>query len=283
MVGKRRVKIVTDSTADIPRALAESLDIAVVPLTVHFGSEVYRDGVDISAEQFYRRLRAASTLATTAAPAPGAFAATFREAAGEGREVLSINVSARLSATYHNALMAAGEFDSDRIAVVDSRTTSMALGWIVIRAAEEARAGASLTELRFLVNQLLPLSHVHLTMDTLENLRKGGRIGRASALLGTLLNVKPIITVTDGEPAPFERVRTLERAIQRLAAIAKARMPLQRLAVGYTDDPAPAARLRRLLEDELPAMDILTYQAGPIVGNYVGRGGVGVITLGVPS
>lgn len=283
MAANHRVKIVTDSTCDIPPSIARELDIDLVPLTVHFGSEVYRDGVDLTAEQFYRRLRGSSALATTAAPSPGAFGVAFKQAVSAGREVLSINVSAKLSATYRNALMAASEFESDRIAVVDARTTSMALGWVVVRAAEEARNGASLTELRFLVDRLLPHAHVHLTLDTLENLRKGGRIGRAASLLGTILNVKPIITVLDGEPAPFERVRTMERALKRLAEVARERMPLERLAVGYTDVRETGERLRELVEREVPGMEILTFQAGPVVGNYVGRGGVGVVTLGKPE
>ncbi len=274
-MARQTVQVITDSTADIPPALAQAAGIWVVPLSVRFGSEVYRDGVDITADQFYGKLRSWPGLPATSAPAAGIFAERYREALAAGRSSLGIHLSSKLSGTYSAAATAAAEF-GDEVAVLDSRSASMALGWIVLAAAERARAGASLAEVRELAESLIPRAHVYLTLDSLENLRKGGRIGRATALLGTLLNVKPIITVIDGEVAPVERVRTFGKALSRLAELVAQHGPIERLAVGYTDVPEVAGTLRELVEKVLPGVEVLTFQAGPVIGTHVGHGAVGI-------
>ncbi len=255
--------------------MAQAAGIWVVPLSVRFGSEVYRDGVDITADQFYARLRSWPGLPATSAPAAGVFAEKYREALAAGKKVLGIHLSGKLSGTYSAAASAAAEFGDD-VVVLDSKSASMAMGWIVLLAAEQARAGASLARLRALVESLIPRAYVYLTLDTLENLRKGGRIGRAAALLGALLNVKPIITVIDGEVAPVERVRTFARALARLADLIEQHSPIERLAVGYTDLPEVADALHEQLARVLPGRDVLTFQAGPVVGTHVGHGAAGV-------
>jgi DegV family protein with EDD domain len=274
------IQVVVDSTADIPRRLREELGIRVVPLSVRFGEDVYQDGVDLTGDQFYHRLAHASTLPATAAPSPGAFAAVYQEALAKGRRVLSLHISSKLSGTYAAAALAAREFGAENVAVVDSKTASMALGWLAVKAAEEARAGASLARLLELVRGLVPHAHVYLALDTLENLRKGGRIGRASALLGTLLNVKPVVTVIEGEVSPVERVRTMGKTLTRLVELAKAHEPVDRIAVGYTDVLETGERLREMMAAALPDRDVLLFQAGPTIGTYTGRGAVGAVFLG---
>lgn len=274
------IQVVVDSTADIPSHLREELGIRVVPLSVRFGEEVYQDGVDLTGDQFYHRLAHVSALPSTAAPSPGAFAAVYQEALAKGRQVLSIHISSKLSGTYAAAALAAREFGADHVAVVDSKSASMALGWLAVKTAEEAHAGASLAQLRDLVHRLAPRAYVYLALDTLENLRKGGRIGRASALLGTLLNVKPVVTVSEGEVSPVERVRTMGKTLTRLVELAKAHEPIERIAVGYTDVPETAERLREMMAAALPGRDVLFFQAGPTIGTYVGHGAVGAVFLG---
>jgi DegV family protein with EDD domain len=277
MASAQRVQIVTDSTSDIPQELAAAAGIWIVPLNITFGAETLKDRVDIGPDEFYERLRHAAALPRTSAPSPGAFIETYRQATMLDRSVLSIHISAKLSGTYGAARIAAGEFGDDQVMVVDSRQASMGLGWIALLAAERAKTGASLEELREYVNGLLPRVTIYVLLDTLENLRRGGRIGRASALLGTMLKVKPIITVSKGEVTPVEKVRLFARATTRLVEMARANAPLERLAVAYTDVPEVASRIRSQLQEALPSTDPLVFQAGPVIGTYVGHGAVAVM------
>jgi DegV family protein with EDD domain len=273
------IQIITDSTADLPPQVAEAAGVWVVPLSVRFGSEVYRDGIDMTGDEFYGRLLKSATLPSTAAVSPGAFVEKYREALAVGKQVLSIHISSKLSATYSAAVLAAAEFDDDRIAVVDSRSASLGLGLLVLRAAAAARGGASLAEVRDLVEGLKPHVHIYVALDTLENLYKGGRIGRASVMMGTLLSIKPIITVIDGEVAPVERVRTMGRALNRLVDLVRELSPVDRIAVVYTDVPETARHLRDMVQSVVPDQEILICQAGPAIGTYIGHGAVAVMFL----
>ena len=280
MVTERQsVQIVTDSTADIPAEIAAAAGIKVVPLVVRFGNQVYRDGVDISGEEFYARLKAAPSLPTTSAPAPGAFLEVYREAVAKGVRVLSIHLSAILSGTHNAALLAAADFSPGQIRVVDSRNVSMAVGWIALRAAAAARDGASLVEVARQVDDMIPRAHLYAVLDTLENLRRGGRIGRAAAFLGTVLSIKPIVTIAGGEVAPVEKVRTLDRALDRLVAIAQDHAPITHMAVAHTDAPDTVARLHALVSTALPGMELLTYRAGSVIGALAGPGAVALVFL----
>jgi DegV family protein with EDD domain len=273
------LQVVVDSTADIPANLVRDSDILVVPVTVRFGNVVYLDGVELAGDAFYDKLRASPSLPTTAAVPPVDFVAAFRRALAEGRDVLTITVSSKVSSTYNAALMAAAEVDPERIAVVDSLSASMGCGLLALRAAEAAQQGATLAEARQLALALVPRTHLYVAVDTLENLRRGGRIGHASAWLGTLLNIKPLIAV-DGEVHPVERIRTMARCLARLAELTRQREPAGRLAVGYTDVPEVVPTLAALVEQAAPGQEIIVYQAGPAVGTHAGRGAVGVAFLG---
>lgn len=251
----------------------------VVPLSVRFDKDVYRDGVDIRGEEFYRKLASHPRLPTTSAPPPGAFLDVYRQAIDAGRQVLSIHLSGALSATHGVATLAAADFGEDQVRVVDSRNVSMAIGWVALMAAAEARAGATLESVSRLVDDLLPRAHLYAVLDTLENLRRGGRIGRAAAFLGTALSIKPMVTVARGEVTPVEKVRTLGKALVRLVEVARDHAPLERLAVAYTDAPDTIDRLRELAGDAFPDLDILTYRAGAVVGTLAGPGAVALVFI----
>lgn len=276
------IQVVTDSTADIPPELVKAAGIWVVPCTIHFGTETYRDGIDLAGDAFYQKMREYPTLPKTAAPAPGEFLAAYRRARDAGHDVLSLHVSHKVSSTYNNALLAAAQF-GERVAVIDSLTASMANGLLVLRAAAAARSGATLAELRRYAESLVPRLNLYVGADTLENLRKGGRIGRATAFLGTMLNIKPLIAVVDGEVVPVERVRTMGRTLNRMVELMQERDPEGPVAVGYTDVPEAARMIRELVEQAMPRLETITYQAGPAVGTHAGRGAVGLAFVGKPT
>lgn len=275
----QRVRIVTDSTADIPPQLAREAGIEVVPLSVRFGNKIYRDDLDLSKDEFYAMLKAAPDLPTTSVPPPGAFARVYQAAVDSGLQVLSIHLSSALSGTYNTAILAASAFENGKVLVVDSRNCSMAMGWVALMAAEQARAGAPMETIMAMVEDMLPRAHLYAALDTLENLRRGGRIGRAAAFLGTVLNVKPIVTIADGVVTPVEKVRLLNRALVRLVEIAQSHAPIQRMAVAHTDAPETVARLRAMVAEAMPELELITYRAGATVGTLAGAGAVALVFL----
>lgn len=277
MVEGQRVQVITDSTADIPEEMASALGIWTVPLTVSFGAETYADRIELSPPQFYEKMAASKELPKTSAPAPGLFHEYYAKAIAAGRQVVSIHLSNKFSGTVAAARVAASEFESGLVTVIDSYQASMGCGFLVLEAAEMARAGADHQQIVDHINALLPRVAIYVLLDSLENLRRGGRIGKASALLGTMLSVKPIITVTNGEASPVEKVRLLNRAISRLVGIALENAPFRRLAVAYSDDRQIAEQVAGMLAERLPGVEPLIYQAGPVIGTYVGRGAVATI------
>ena len=271
------VKVITDSTADLPPALAEELGITVVPLNVHFGTEVYRDGVEITADEFYRRLVTASRLPTTSQPTPGDFLSAYDEMGQTTDEILSVHISAKLSGTMNSATQAREEYGGAcRIEIIDSLQGSMGLGMLAIAAAEAARRGDSLddvvTETRATISKV---GFIGL-LDTLEYLEKGGRIGKAQAFMGSLLRIKPLLTIRDGEAHPLERARTRAKGVDRMCELVQAEMPLKNLAVVYTTTPDEARALAQRLQSYLPQVEVILSQVGPVVGTYLGPGVLGV-------
>ena len=265
----KTVRIVTDSSADIPEQLVRELEIVVVPLRIHLGAETYRDGVDLSTEEFYRRLEAGDQPTTSAVTAPD-FAEVYRSLSPA--DVLSIHVASTMSATYSAAALAAQETRGTRVVAVDSRSVSFCTGWLAIHAARAARAGASLDQVVGLVEERLPRLRLVALLATLEYARRGGRIGGASAFLGTLLNIKPLIAVRDGQVLALEKIRTFGRAVQRLAELAGETAPFEHLAVAHAHNPEAAANLCELLAAFHPPEQILTAQLGPTMGTHAGPG-----------
>ncbi len=270
------VKIVTDSTADIPAELAAELEIIIVPCNVHFGLETYRDGLDLSKEEFYARLKTSPTLPTTSAPAAGLFEATYRELARQTDQILSIHLAGALSAIYSSACLGAKAVSGVEIALIDSGQVSMGLGWLVIAAARAAQAGQSLAQIVALVEDMKPRIRLFAALDTLEYLKKGGRVGRTVAALGSLLDIKPLIEVRDSAVLPLERVRTRRKALQRLIELVAELGPLEELAVLHSDAPQEARRLAEEISFLYPLDRILIAEAGVIIGTHAGPNGLGV-------
>ena len=209
------VHIVTDSTSDISRDVIDELGITVVPLTITFGAESFRDGLDLTADEFYQRLQSTKQLPMTSQPPPALFEHAYQHLASRG-EIVSVHLSHKFSGTIETARAAARTVAPDKITVVDSGLTSMAMGLCAIAAARKARAGGSREECAAEAESVARRVKLLVTFETLEYLRRGGRIGRASAFVGGLLKLKPILTVKDGEAHPVARVRSRQKALDEL-------------------------------------------------------------------
>lgn len=274
-----QVRIVTDSTCDLPLELCEKLGITVVPLNVHFGEVVYRDQFDLDSDQFFRLLAKSAELPKTSQPSPAAFEDTYRRLCAEGASIVSIHLSSKLSGTLRSAELARDTLRNRcQIDVIDSTTASLGLGMIVVAAAELANAGADQREVASLVRRLAQNVHIWFFVDTLEYLQRGGRIGRARALLGTLLNIRPILKLEDGEIHPVEKVRTRSKAIDRLVEFVELFPSIEHLAVVHTNASATDAEtLLKRLEPLYPRDKIIVSRYGPVIGTHAGPGGLGVI------
>jgi DegV family protein with EDD domain len=270
------VKVVTDSTADIPEALAAELEITIVPCNVHFGLETYRDGIELSKAEFYTKLKTSLTLPTTSAPAVGIFEATYKELASETDQILSIHLASALSAIYNSAHLGTEAVSGVEITLIDSGQVSMGLGWLVIAAARAAQEGQPLAQIVALVEDMKPRVRLFAALDTLEYLQKGGRVGKTVAALGTLLNIKPLVEVRDSAVLPLERVRTRRRSVQRLIELIAELGPLEELAVLHTNAPQEAQRLVEEISFLHPLARILIAEAGVIIGTHAGPNGLGV-------
>jgi len=272
------VKVVTDSTADLPPELARRFGIEVVPLYVHFGEETRQDGVDIGPDEFYRRLVQSQRLPTTSAPSPGAFQDVYSRLLKEADGVISIHISSKLSAT-HNSAVLAGEQVKGKVEVIDSLTCSMALGLLAVAAGRMAKDGMGLQELAREVSALVPRAYVFGLLDTLEYLVKGGRIGKATALLGSLLNIKPLLVVKAGEAHDLAKVRTRARAIEKLCQIAESFRSIKGMAVLHTTTREEAEALARRMAAHYEG-EIHMARFGPVMGTYVGPRALGIAVLG---
>lgn len=271
-----KVKIVTDSASDIPPEIAEELGITVVPCNVHFGQRTYRDGVDLTSEGFFIEMAKSPTLPTTSQPAVGLFEETYRRLAEETDKITSIHLPRKQSATYNSARLAAQALPEVEIVVMDSTQVSMAQGWLAIIAARTALQGKGLTEIVEVVQDTIPRLRLIAMLDTLEYIQKGGRIGKVTALLGTLLKTRPLLQVLDGEVLPLENMRTRRKALQRLSEIAAEMAPFEELAVMHADALTVARELAGMLAPLHPPDRILVSQVGAILGTHAGPGAVGV-------
>lgn len=274
----QEVAIVTDSTADLPPALAQEMGITIVPLKVIFGREVYRDGVDLDCTTFYQRLRAGE-VTTTSQPSPGEFEAAYRHLLTRAKSIVSIHISRRLSGTVNAAETARSLLPEADITVVDSRLVAGALGLVVRAAARVAQEGKPLAEVLSLIDQLITAIKVYFSIESLEYLRRGGRIGGAQALLGTILKINPILTLADGVIQPFEKIRGQKAALRRLAEIATAAAKDQPLfcQVLTGDNQETAAALASLLSGLPPGSTVETAAIGTVVAAHTGPGVYGIV------
>ncbi|MCL4368731.1 MAG: DegV family protein [Actinobacteria bacterium] len=264
--------VVTDSTADVETTEAERLSITVVPLNVHWNGETYKEKLELTIDEFYRKLREEHGVPKTSQPPSGEFETVYRRLLAEADGVVSIHISGKLSGTMNAAQVAARNVAPDRIVVVDSLTTSFGLGMITERVAKLAAEGASLEACADLARSLVPRGRLVVGLDTLEFLRRGGRIGRARALAANLLSIKLVFEVLDGEVVPVDRVRTRSAVVRRVAERVSELGPLEELAICYGDDPEPAQQLRALLEGAVPGLAILSGRIGPVLGAHLGPG-----------
>ncbi|HEY7347520.1 MAG TPA: DegV family protein [Ktedonobacterales bacterium] len=267
------VRVVTDSTADLSKDQAQELGICVVPLTVQFGEEVYRDGVDLESAEFFSKLATSKVTPTTAAPPSGLFEETYRQLIRDGADgILSVQLSSTLSATYNSAILGAEALKAQPvpIEVVDSRSVSGGIGIPVRAAARAAREGKSLAECKAIAEDMLSRMHIYAVLDTLEFLQRGGRIGKARQLLGTLLNVKPMLTVKDGAVLPLENVRTRSRAHERIAQLLEKLGPIETVGIAESDE-AIGQQLTTAIRTVYSG-PIEYYRLGPVVGTHTGPG-----------
>ena len=276
-----KVAIVTDTSADLTPEQAAALDIRQVPLSVSFGDESYAAGTELSNEAFYERLTApGAPFPKTAAPSPAQFAKTFRQALEDGAaEIVCFTLSKELSATWSSAVSARSDFEGDSIHVIDTMTTSLGQALIVRDAAEQAAGGATGAEVAARAEALVARSRIYFVLDTLEYLQRGGRIGKASALLGSLLALKPILTVVDGEVEAVDRRRTTSKARARLIEIC-AEHPVERLQVLHTmSDGVEDFADRLAAAVGLDRAQVEIGITGPVAGTHVGPGVVGAALI----
>ena len=271
------VKIVTDSTCDLSKDQVRQYGItAVANLHVIFGAKTYEDGVTITKQQFYEHLKTDPNFPSTSQPAVGDFVSIYERLKGE--EIISIHVSRDLSGTIASA-EAAREMAGGNITIIDSRNVNAGLSLMVIHATRMAQAGATVAEIKAEIASMIPRTRLVFTLETLENLRRGGRIGAAQAFVGSMLQFKPIIAVKDGRLEPVERVRTLNKAILRLRDIAVQDLggnTERQLGFMHAAAPAAANDLMTACGQSLKLLDPVVIEVGPVVATHTGPGAVGV-------
>jgi DegV family protein with EDD domain len=274
------VKVVTDSTSDLTHEIVSELGITVVPLYVHFGNQTYRDTVDITTEDFYRRLAESKVLPTTSSPSPGDFATAYDKLAGETDEIVTITISSKLSATYNAAVEGKNLRQSQvRVEVIDSLSAIMGLGLIAISAAKAAGAGASLDEVVNTVRSSMRRVDFRIAFDTLEYLRRGGRIGTAQAFLGSMLHMNPVLTIKNGVTEGVIRLRSRAKAIDYLCGFALAFPGVEEIGIEDATTPDEVETLVQQLSSRFPKERIYRMKVSPVIGTHVGPRVLGVGVL----
>lgn len=276
------VRIVTDSTADLPVSIVQDYGITIVPLKVFFGEEVYLDGVTLHNREFYQKMAASKNLPTTSQPSPAEFVAHYEPLIKEGAEIISIHISSAMSGTIQSALLAKTMLNYNGLEIIDSLTVSIGLGQMVLAAARAAREGRTKEDIISLVRDIMADQQVFFMADTLDNLQRGGRIGKAQAFFGSLLNIKPVLTFKDGYVYPREKVRGRLKAMDRLAQIAYERVqssPVQCMLV-HSNDLAAIKQLQDKMLARLNISELIICELGPVVGTHGGPGIVGFATIG---
>jgi len=276
------VTIVTDSTAYIPQELAAKHKIQVAPQILIWGNEMYEDGVDITPEEFYRRLSTSKTLPSSSQVSMKTFDTIFREIRQEGNEVLAILISEKLSGTIDSAMKVQQSLNDPAIEIVNSHTIAMSLGFVALETAKAAEQGATLAECKALAEHIRENTGLVFAVDTLEFLHRGGRIGGATRLLGSALNIKPILELIDGRVEPIERVRTRSKSMTRLVEIITERIggrqPVH-LAILHANAPADVNELYKIAKAQIGGVEYLLAAVSPVVGTHTGPGTIGLAFL----
>ncbi len=269
------IRIVTDSTCDLPRQLIEKHRIAVIPMYIHAGEQTFKDGIDLSRKEFYERLPGFKPTPTTAAPSPEVFRQVYEQLALEGAtEILSIHISISLSAVVTIASQAAAETGKVKVTAFDSRQLSLGTGFQVLAAAQAAEAGRSMSEILSMLEDLVQRTRVFAALDTLEFLRRSGRMNFAISFLGTLLQIKPFLKMYAGKPTA-ERIRSRNGAMNRLVELLEESHPYERIALLHSQASDRAAALLERVRHLLPGGDILIEEINPVLGAHLGPGVLG--------
>jgi len=277
------IYVVTDSTADIPSSLAESLGITVVPLKVHFENEEYLDGVTITVDQFYEKLATVEKLPTTSQPSPLDFVETYKKlAANKPTKIISIHLSAALSGTVQSAMLAKEMVKEEgiEVEVIDSKKASYSIGIIVVGVAKALKNGMNFTDALALANKLVEKTEVFFLVDTLTYLQKGGRIGKAASMIGSLLNIKPILSLNEkGEVYPFDKVRGQNKAFKEIIRLFTEYAGDKQVNVGisHAQNPELAAKFTNTLKASLNVNEFVLTNIGPVIGTHVGPGTVAIM------
>ena len=272
------IAVVTDSTSDLPVDIAKQHGITIVPLNVHIEDETFLDGGTISADEMYRRLPDQKVIPTTSAPSVGSFIEAYEKLSESHDEIISIHLSSKLSLTHNSAVQAASELNEKgaKIEVIDTEQASMALGWIAVQAAEKIASGGSLDEAVALAKSASTRASFTGMVDTLEYLVRGGRIGKAQGFVGSLLRIRPILTLTEGVAHPAGRARNRTKGITRLKEMVAEASPLDKLAILYTTDKNDAEEIANSVAEYSKNGKPVVAQLGPVVGNYLGPGTLGL-------
>lgn len=269
-----RVRIVTDSTADLSPDLVEKYGIKVVPLKVIFGEEIYEDGVDLTPDEFYKKMAQSRQQPTTSQPSPREFVEAYRPFVDAGDEIISIHISSAMSGTVQSARLAKSMLEYEKMEIVDSLNVSVGLGALVLEAARAAEAGHSLGQVMEAIKDFASRRVIYFTVDSLEHLHRGGRIGKAAALFGTMLNIKPVLTVNEeGVIFPGDKVRGVKKAIDRMIDMTRECLgkdvPLH-VSMAHGDTPDNYELLRQRVEAGLNVKEMLLQRVGAVVGTHGG-------------
>ncbi|KUO50281.1 MAG: fatty acid-binding protein DegV [Desulfitibacter sp. BRH_c19] len=270
-----KIQVITDSLTDIPKDIIDKYDIKIVPLKIHFGEEEYIDGVDLSYPDFYKKLTQIKELPKTSQVTPPAFVEVFQKALDEGKEILCINGSSRASGTHQSAVLAKAELSNAQIDVVDTMGLSFGGGLVVYEAAKMAEAGIKRQEIVQKIEELKPKVDHLFTVDTLENLKKGGRLKPMKATIANILNIKPILTVVDGLVEPLDKVRGSKKVIQKMIDLAKERggnFADKTLALAHANSPDKVELFRQEVIKQLNPKEMIITEIGCTIGTHAGPG-----------
>lgn len=277
-----KVHVVTDTGSDLPAEIRSKYNIHLVPLSIQFGEEIYLDTLELGAEQFYQRLAESSVLPSTCQPSPADFVKCYEQISEPGDEIISVHLSSRLSGTYQSAVLASTLVEKRSIHIIDTKSASIGIGLVAVAIAEAVQNGASAAEALAVGERVIEDLQVYFVVDTLEYLRRNGRIGAASAMVGSLLNIKPVLTLANGIVTPFDKVRGKARAIKRiydLFADYVRTHPGRKIRVGLVHSNCldETLELADKLKAEFPIEDLMIGLIGPTIGVHVGPGTIALL------
>jgi len=278
-VNTMKIAVVTDSTSYIPQEVIDKLNIHVIPLSVNFGEETYAENIEISTDKFYEKLQEEKALPTTSQPAIGAFIELYEKLEQSYDAVISIHISKKLSGTFETAKSAGNMMEKLQVHAYDTEYSAMPQGFYVIRAAELANEGQDIASIIQALNELRKNIRAYFMVDDLSHLQRGGRLSGAQALLGSLLNIKPILHIVEGSIVPYEKVRTKKRALRRIVKMLEDDVQtkrVQRVVFIHGNNEKEALKLRDDFQAKYPNIETMISYFGPVVGTHLGEGSLGI-------